>query len=386
MNYLRKGGFTILMKNIFQIISIASLSLVLVACGQEVTREEIQDLPRFDAAYYQQVLNVLNEEVEYFPEHADVYFKKAEVLEKLKNPDNAIINYRKAIKLDSTNATYYKSLARLFARQDKLKRAEENAVKALQLGDQSADLQQLLGLVYEKEGTYGQALNHLNKAIESSPTNSDYVFSKGKLYLLQGDTSKAKEFLLANQRRLNGNKEIYQALADIHSFEKKYSEALAYLDSSMLLVGEDKLPLLLKKADILRKSGQNVVAKELLNSYIKEDSVNFALTYKLAELHYYSYGYDSALFYLNKAVSLSNKNKEAFLLMGKVYDRKRMYYSARDQFQNALLIDTSFQEAKLAIEELNKKLAYLSRAKKAEEGSPKGLPELKTVKPIIQNK
>lgn len=385
MNYLRKRGFTILMKNIFQTVWIGSLSLALVACGQEVAREEIHDLPHFDSTYYQGILKVLNEEVESYPELADAYFKKAEVLEKLKNPENAIINYRKAIKLDSTNATYYKSLAWLFTKQDKLKRAEENAVKAAQLGDQSADVHQLLARIYEKKGEYNLAMNHINKAIEKSPGSSEYLFGKGKVYLQQRDTTKAKEFLLANRSGVEGTTEVYQAFADIYSFEKKYPEALAYMDSSLLVEKGPRLSLILKKADVLQKAGQNVVAKELLNSYIKEDSVNFALTYKLAELHYNSYGYDSALLYLNKAVMMEGRNKEAFLLMGRVYDRKRMYYSALDHYQNALLIDTSYQDARQAIDELNRKLAYVHRAKKVEEENS-SLPEPKTVKPKINNK
>lgn len=383
LNYLRKGSFTILMKKIFQIVWIASLNLAMVGCGQEVAREEIHAMPSFDAAYYKELLKVLNEEVESYPEYADAYFKKAEVLEKLQNPENAIINYRKAIKFDSTNATYYKSLARVFAKEIKLQRAEENALKAAQLGDQSADLHQLLAGIYEMRGEYNLAMNHVNRAIEKSPGNSEYVFNKGKLYLHHRDTLKAKEFLLASQPALEKNREVFQAFADIYSFEKKYPEALAYMDSSLQLGDGPSLPLILKKAGILQKAGQNMEAKAMLNRYLKEDSVNFALTFKLAELHYQSYGSDSALFYLNKAIALEGKNKEAFLLMGKVYDRKRMYFSARDQFQNALLIDTSFREAKQAIDELNRKLAYINRMKRAEEEN-KRLPVPTSVKPKIE--
>lgn len=373
------------MKKIFQISLIGSLSLFLFACGQEVTREEIHALPRFDAAYYQEILEVVNEELESYPDYADAYFKKAEVLEKLQNPENAIINYRKAIKLDSANASYYKSLARVFASQDRLDRAEENALKAAQVGEATADLHHLLAQIYEKKGAYSLALNHVNRAIESSPGNSDYIFNKGKLYLQQGDTLKAKDFLLINQEGLAPGREVFQAFADIYTFERKFPEALAYIDSSLLVTVEAKLPLVLKKADILRKAGENSAAKELLNSHLKEDSVNFALIHKLAEVHYSNYGYDSALYYLDKAVSLDGKSKEAFWLMGKVYDRKRMYYSARDHFQNALLIDTSYQEAKRGIDEVNRKLAYIYRKKKAEEES-NSLPVPETVKPKIQNK
>lgn len=346
----------------------------------EVNREEIHDLPTFEAGYYQNALKALNDKIESIPENADAYFKKGEVLERMGNAENAIINYKKAIKLDSLNPSYYKSLSRLFVKQDKLVRAEENATKALQLGDQTADLHQLLAEILIRKGEFNLALNHLNKAIETAPRSSEYTYKKGKLYLQLGDTSRAKEYLLNNLSRIEPGAEVFESLADIYSSERKYSEALAYLDSSLTLTAGNRDFLFIKKADLLQKSGNISSAKNLLNQYLQEDSVNFAMNFKLAELHFSSYGYDSAIFYLNKAIFLESKSKEAFLLMGKVYDRKRMYHTAQEQFKNALLIDTSYQQAKLALREIDNKLVYIYRQKRAEE-ERNSMPQVQTVKP-----
>lgn len=352
----------------------------LSACGNEISREEIHSLPVFEAGYYEIALRALDQQMERYPENADVFYKKGEVLENLNNPIYAINNYKKAIKLDSLNPGYYKSLSRLFARQNKLVRAEENALKALQLGEQTADLHQLLADIYIRKAEYNFALNHLNKAIETAPRNSDYTYRKGKLFLQTGDTARAREFLLSNLHKIDPGAEVYESLSDIYASEKRYSEALAYLDSSISLSSSPLGPFIIRKVNILWKSGNISGAKDLLNQHIKEDSANFALNYKMAELQLSSYAYDSALFYLNRTIELDSKSKESFLLMGKVYDRKRMYYTAQEQFKNALLIDTSFQQAKLALKELNSKLAYIYRQKKVEE-ELNSMPQLKTVKP-----
>lgn len=370
------------MKGINKIIRIATIALLFGACGAEMAKEEIHEMPEFTAGYYQGILGALNDRIENAPENADAYFKKAEVLERLQNPDNAIINYKKAIKLDSLNPTYFKSLASLFMRQGKWKRAEENALKAAQLGDQTAELHELLAHIYIHEGAFTIGLNYLNKAIETAPRNSAYTFRKGKLFMHMGDTARAKTFLLENLDRIEPDTEVYEALADIFTSEKRYPEAVAYLDSSLLLADKAANPLIIKKAAVLQKSGQIPAAKMLVNEYLKKDSTNFALNYKLAELHFDSYGYDSTLYYLNNAILINSKSKESYLLMGKVYDRKRMYYSAQDQFKNALLIDTSYQQAKEALDELDRKLAYIYRKKKEEEKISK-LPQLETVKPVL---
>ena len=388
MNYLIKSGIYILMKGILNTICIGAISFWFASCGAEVAKEQIHDLPQFNEVYYSTVLKALNEKIENAPQNADVYFKKGEVLEKLNNADNAIINYKKAIKLDSLNPGYYKSLARLFYKQDKLIRAEENAVKALQLGDQTAELHQLLADVYIKKGEFTIALNHLNKAIETAPRNSFYAFRKGKLYLQLGDTVKAKDFLLSNMHRITPGAEVFGALADIYLAEKNYQQAIAYLDSSLEQVGSGRKAVLVKKAEIFQKSGNVSAAKSLLKEQLKEDSANFALNFKLAELHFGSNGYDSALYYLNNAVMLDSKKKEAFLLMGKVYDRKRMYLTAQDQYKNALLIDTAYQQARIALVDLEKKLANIQRQKAQEVQvvrERRSLPQLESIKPVTQN-
>ena len=376
------------MKGILNTIYAGVISLWLASCGAEVAKEQIHELPEFNEVYYSTVLNALNEKIENAPQNADVYFKKGEVLEKLNNPDNAIINYKKAIRLDSLNPGYYKSLARLFYKQEKLIRAEENALRALQLGDQTADLHQLLADVYIKKAEFTIALNHLNKAIETAPRNSYYAFRKGKLYLQLGDTVKAKEFLISKMHNIAPGAEVYGALADIYLAEKNYQQAIAYLDSSLELVGQGRKAILVKKAEVFQKSGNVSAAKSLLKEQLKEDSANFALNFKLAELHFISSGYDSALYYLNNSILLDSKKKEAFLLMGKVYDRKRMYLTAQDQFKNALLIDSGYHQARVAIVDLERKLAYIQRQKSQEAEvvrERKSLPQLESIKPVIQN-
>ncbi len=387
MNYLVNPGIYILMKGIKNIIYTGVMAFMLASCGTEVAREQIHELPRFNASYYSKALEALNEKIERAPQNADGYFKKGEVLEKLNNPDNAIINYKKAIKLDSLNPGYYKSLARLFFRNDKLSRAEENALKAQQLGDQTADLYQLLADVYIKKGEFTIALNHLNRAIDTAPRNSAYTFRKGKLYLELGDTLKAKDYLLGNLHRIDPGPEVYESLADIYLAEKDYNKAVAYLDSSIEHTSRNKKELLVKKAGFLQRSGNLSAAKSLLNQQLKEDSANFALNYKLAELHMNSYAYDSALYYLGNSVLLDSKSKEAFLLMGRVYDKKRMYLTAQDQYKNALLIDTSYQQARVALQDLEKKMAYIQRQKtqQVEQQRQRELPQLESIKPITRN-
>ncbi|WP_017730807.1 tetratricopeptide repeat protein [Nafulsella turpanensis] len=371
------------MKYLLQIAWLVLLSAGLSSCGQEVSRDEIHELPHLNAGFYQQALVALDEEIENYPRNADAFFKKAVVLEQLGQPDNAILQYKNAIKFDSLNASYFKGLARVFAKQDKLGRAEENALKAVQLGDQTAELHQLLALIYNKKGEHTVALSYLNKALESSPSNSNYVFRKGRLYLQLSDTARAREFILANLPKIEAGPEVYEALADISVADKKYGEAVAYLDSSLHLLKKPEVSLLAKKADVLLRAGKEDQAKNMLNSYLQQDSVNFALNYKLAELHYKSYTYDSALYFLNRALKIEAQSKEAFLLMGQVYDRKRMYYTARDQFKNALLIDTSYQEAQKALGELEQKLAYIYR--KQQEAKEESLPQPVMIEPKLRN-
>jgi Flp pilus assembly protein TadD len=365
----------------YNIVLAGLLSLLLTGCGAEVSQEEIREMPHFSVDYYQQGLKAVNDIIESYPQNADAYFKKAVMLEKLDNPENAIINYKKAVRLDSLNATYYRSLATLFYKQGKLKRAEENALRAERLGDHTADLHLLLAEIHIRNETYNIALNHLNRAIDAAPGNSTYIIRKGMVYMHLQDTARAQEFFLSNMYRIKPDANLYEALADIYKAGKNYTQSLQYLDSSLLLSDRLNERIIVKKSDVLQKSGNVREAKNIINQYLHQDSANFAFNFKLAELHFNTYVYDSALHYLNNAILLDSKSKESYMLLGKVYDRKRMYYTARDQYSNALLIDTSYQQAKQAMYELDKKLAYIQRAKRAEE-TKRSLPQLETIKPV----
>ena len=109
--------------------------MLVASCSPEERGEQIHTVPTLTASYYQDALKAITETVEQNPNNPDGYYQKARILDALGNQNNAILNLKRAVKLDSSNALYHKELSRLFLLTGKHRRAEDSIQIAWQLGD-----------------------------------------------------------------------------------------------------------------------------------------------------------------------------------------------------------------------------------------------------------
>ncbi|AHM58552.1 hypothetical protein D770_01390 [Flammeovirgaceae bacterium 311] len=352
---------------------------VAVSCNPEETGEKIHAVPASTSLYYQNALQAVSKTIDRYPNNPDGYYQKARILESLGNNNNAILSLKRAVKLDSSNTLYHKELARLFLITGKHKRAEESIQVAWQLGDRTASTLGILTQVHAEQGGYAQAMNFLNKALEAEPHNSQLVFQKGKLYMMQGDTARAKTLLEQNLSSLSQEPEIYEILAGIYRNQKKHKQALAYIRKSASLQSDNQeLPMQI--VEILLEAGRPDSAQLVLLDIQRKRGEKPDLMLLIARLQMEQNRPDSAEYYINRTLALDSRSKEAYFWLGKLYDKKRQYYTAREQFRNALLIDTTYQEARQSLLTVEQTLERIERWKQ-QQAQRQALPEIDNVKP-----
>ncbi|WP_224998938.1 tetratricopeptide repeat protein [Cesiribacter sp. SM1] len=358
---------------------LAIVLFVAISCNPEETGEKIHAVPASSSQYYQDALQAVSETIDQYPNNPDGYYQKARILEALGNKNNAILSLKRAVKLDSSNTLYHKELARLFLATGKHKRAEESVQVAWQLGDRTASTLAILTQVHAEQGGYAQAMNFLNKALEAEPHNSQLVFQKGKLYMMQGDTARAKAHLEQNLPNISNQPEIYEILSDIYRKEKNYRQALAYMRKSASLQPEkEELPMQI--VEILLEAGRPDSAQVVLLDIQRKRGEKPDLMLLIARLQMEQNRADSAEYYINRTLALDSRSKEAYFWLGKLYDKKRQYYTAREQYRNALLIDTTYQEARQGLQSVEITLERIERWKQ-QQAQRQALPEINTVKP-----
>jgi tetratricopeptide (TPR) repeat protein len=351
----------------------------LASCRHEDTGEKMHAQPVYGASYHQTALKAIGQTIEQYPANPDGYYQKARILEAMGNSNNAILNLKRAVKLDSSNALYHKELARLFLITGKHRRAEESIQLAWQLGDRTASAYTIMAQVNAQQGYYPQAMNYLNKALEAEPHNGQLIFEKGRLYMMQGDTARAKTYLESNQPLLANQPELYTVLASIYRSEKNYRQALGYMKQSMALQPDnEELPL--QAVALLLDARMPDSARVVLQQMQRQRGEKADIALMIARLHLDQNRSDSAEYYFNRTLALDSRSKEAYFWLGKMYDRKRQYYTAREQYRNALLLDTTFTEARQALVTVDRTLENIARWK-ARQAEINSLPEANTVKP-----
>lgn len=361
-------------------ISLVGLLAVAVgACTPEETGEQMHAVPVLTAAYYQDALKATTEKIEKHPTNPDGYYQKARILEAMGNQNNAILSLKRAVKLDSSNSLYHKELARLFLLTAKYQRAEESIQIAWQLGDRTASTLGILTQVHAEQGSYAQAMNYLNKALETEPNNGRLIFQKGRLYLMQGDTTRAKSYLEQNLTKLEEQPQLYETLSEIYRRERNYRKAISYLNRS---IGQqpDNQDLLQQSIALMLEAGRPDTARIVLQEMQRKHGEKPALTLLTGRLHMQVNRADSAEYYFSRTLALDSRAKEAYFWLGKLYDRRRQYFSAREQYRNALLLDTTYTEARQALQSVQLTLERIERWKR-QQAEINSLPDVSAVKP-----
>ena len=90
------------------------LLLLAVACGNDT--EQVEENPLFRR---EPALNKVTEEIKKSPKNAQLYFERGLLLDRLEEDSLALIDYKKAISLDSNRAEYYSAIGdMLFEHKD----------------------------------------------------------------------------------------------------------------------------------------------------------------------------------------------------------------------------------------------------------------------------
>ncbi len=334
----------------------------------------MRELPQNSPEYYRQALEVVTDLAKQYPAAADAYYQKAKVQEALGNTNQAIINLKRATKYDSTNQLYRQQLARLFLEDGNFKRAEENIVKAQQLGDRSADTYAMLSSILYGQQQYSQSQNYINRALESEPNRLEWLLLKANLYKAEGDTSQAIRFLEEKAEVKNPSPDLYNILAVTYADQGNYAKAL-YYSSKRNETEPAGATELLTQARWLAAAGQADSAVILLKRINVPDDMRISKNLALGEVLVSTNQLDSAQKYLNQAIMLDSRAKEAYFWLGKLYDKKRQYFTARDQFTNALLIDSAYTKARQELSGVEQKIYWIQKRRQQEETERIAVPQ-----------
>ena len=133
-----------------------------------------------------------------FPDYLPTYVLLAQVYEYVGDLNRAQQTYQDALKVDPNFYLAQVNLARFYAEHGgSLADALQLAQKAQAAQPEDANVNDTLGWIYYKQGSYSSAIPALEAAVAKNSQNSKFQFHLGMVYLAAGRTAQARSSLQA---------------------------------------------------------------------------------------------------------------------------------------------------------------------------------------------
>lgn len=220
----------------------------------------------------------------------------------------AVLEYREALRFDSTSATIYSELARAYIRLQKYHRAEGVLERGLKQTDDSTDLLPILGQVYSALDKLDQAKNVYNRLLSIT------------------DDTQVRFEALTHLAEINAQQKSYPEVARI--YEKIYNH------------DPDRVQYLLKAREIYRRLGKYDAAKRVVQTLRSDYPTRERYQVEMAQLYAETGNPDSAISIL-KPLQQSNGSREVSLLLGELYFKVGKMDSAYTVLTEVSRTDTS---------------------------------------------
>jgi len=332
---------------IFPLSQWAACCLLAVFCLYGCKNEGDKKKSVKSGPYYEQGVAPLTEAIEKAPNKAENYFQRGNALNKLQLDSLALVDYQKAISLDSSKAEYFSALGDLLIEHQDVSGSLPYLEKAIALNpkDPKARLNIAKMMLFSKD--YPKAFTEINTVLRQDVYNPEAYFLKGMVYKDMGDTAKARSSFETALNVSPNYKEAAVQLGQIYLNEGN-PLGLQYLENAFRMDSNDVLPLY------------------AMGMYYqgKEDWENAKLNYRRALQHnrqyvdaLYNTGYvlmqqdsfETAITLFDQVLELGSRDARTFYLRGLAFELLGNNAAAEQDYRRAFELDKNNPEIKTAL-------------------------------------
>lgn len=303
-----------------------------------------------DPAYQHPSVKALTDQISSDPNNARLYYNRGIALHRLQQDTLAIKDFQQAAKLDSTRAEYFSAVGDLMFEHKDVSGSREWLQKAIALDprDPRAHLKFAKLLLFLKE--YKGSFEQINTVLRQDVYNPEAYFIKGRVYEDLKDTSKAISSYLTALQVAPDFRDAMVQLGLMYSY-KKDPLALKYLDNAFKADTSDVFPLF-AKAVFLQDNGQPEQAKALYRDCVSRDHQYSDAYFNMGFLLMQQDSTEKALHQFDLVTKISPNDPAAYFNRGQCYEKLGQKQQAITDYQQALVFDKDFAEAKAALKKL----------------------------------
>jgi len=329
----------------------ALMLLIFAACNNKPEEAEttIKKADSLSIKLNSPELKAVNAELLKDPSNAALYNKRALIYYGLKELPEAENDAKRAMKLDSTNASYYLTLVDIYFSEQKSRDSKELLeLTAKKFPDNIESLLKLAELYFIVK-RYQEGIDYANKALKINENLAKAYFIKGRIYRETGDTSRAISSLETAVEQDNKYLDAFYDLGILYA-ARRNPVALDYYNT-ILRIDPTYAMAVYAKAKLLQDLGKVDEALKLYETIITTDKNCDNCYYNMGAI-YLQVKKDpkKALEQFTKAIEINPNYVEAYFARGYTYSKLKDKESAKADYNMCLKIQPNYDAA---VEELN---------------------------------
>lgn len=335
---------------------------------------------------YQDALLEIHYALKLSPDNIEYLNHLAKIYYALKNYNEVIKTYETIIKIDSFNVTALYSLGRIYEESNQPSKAVTYYEKVIDEYGFDIEVLRRMYTIYLGFKDYQKCIEILKYALLLDPYNQYFKQMLADVYTLVNDNEAAikiyEDLLRLNPTDKNIKTELVKAYFKLNEIDKGFKNFARTLDKDSLSYSEKLQIAELYYSLIQQDKSVEAIARNIF-IYLQNQYPYEALPYLYSGVLDISYSFPNAKQYFDKAIQLSDTNKEICLQIINTYFNAnynsealllldKIYYKYSDDFNTNYLYG-------LVLQRSGKVLESLSYYLKALEKEPDNIPLLSTI-------
>lgn len=338
------------MKNTILILVVTFFSLSFVSCNRnEEAEKSSKKADSLSIKLNSPELKAVNAELLKDPSNPGLYDKRAKVYLKLREFPEAENDAKRAIRLDSTQATYYLTLVDVYFSENKSRDSKELLESTAKRFPDNIESLLKLSELYFLVKRYQEGIDYANKALKINENIAKAYYIKGSIYRESGDTARAVSSLETAVEQDNKYVDAFFDLGILYG-ARKNPIALEYYND-VLRIDPSHPNANYAMAKLLQDLGKVDEAIQRYEAILKTDKGCDNCYYNMGAI-YLEIKKDpkKALEKFTKAIEINPNYVEAYFARGYTYSKLKDKESAKADYNMCLKIQPNYDAA---VEELN---------------------------------
>lgn len=240
------------------------------------------------------------------------------------------------------------------------------------------------GVAFESSGRIDEAEKEYRKVLQSNPAHGDARRRLAEICLLRGDTAGAIEQFRAMVRYHENNPVVRYRLAKIYESNRNYRKATVEYQEAIRLAPQ-ALPPHRGLAMLYRKRGMADKAITEYRKILAQDNDDASARREMIALYLKGKKFDELTEFLEQTVARKPEDPGAHYKLGVVYEFRKNYKGAAEEYGKAIELDKTHARAMNALARVYVKTDRVDEAKKLLEAAGQVDPKFRESALLLHN-